>query len=271
MAQILKILLNLSEFIFSFSFYPFTNIFIMKEIKCPHCKQVFSVDESAFESIALQVRDSLFHDELERREQELRKSVEAEFKMQQAISDKQASAKLSKKEADLNAQAAEIALLKEQLRNIGAAKDSEMENKRLEMEQARDKLLAQKDSEITFLKNELNQHNDKIKMALLEEQKKADAVIQEKKTEIIKLTGELKTQKANADSELAHLKEQHKIEIQKKDDEIQFHKDYKLRLSTKMLGETLEQHCFNAFSQAQAMGMFPRAFFDKDNDASSGT
>ena len=244
---------------------------MMKEIKCPHCKQVFSVDESAFESIALQVRDSLFHDELERREQELRKSVEAEFKMQQAISDKQASAELSKKDADLNAQAAEIALLKEQLRNIGAAKDSEMENKRLEMEQARDKLLAQKDSEITLLKNELNQHNDKIKMALLEEQKKADAVIQEKKTEIIKLTGELKTQKANADSELAHLKEQHKIEIQKKDDEIQFHKDYKLRLSTKMLGETLEQHCFNAFSQAQAMGMFPRAFFDKDNDASSGT
>ena len=75
----------------------------MKEIKCPHCKQVFSVDESAFESIALQVRDSLFHDELERREQELRKSVEAEFKMQQALSDKQASAELSKKEADLNA------------------------------------------------------------------------------------------------------------------------------------------------------------------------
>ena len=217
----------------------------MKEIKCPHCKQVFSVDESAFESIALQVRDSLFHDELERREQELRKSVEAEFKMQQALSDKQASAKLSKKDADLNAQAAEIALLKEQLRNIGAAKDSEMENKRLEMEQARDKLLAQKDSEITILKNELNQHNDKIKMALLEEQKKADAVIQEKKAEIIKLTGELRTQKANADSELAHLKEQHKIEIQKKDDEIQFHKDYKLRLSTKMLGETLEQHCLD--------------------------
>ena len=90
MAQILKILLNLWVNLFINSFYPFTNIFIMKEIKCPHCKQVFSVDESAFESIALQVRDSLFHDELERREQELRKSVEAEFKMQQALSDKQA-------------------------------------------------------------------------------------------------------------------------------------------------------------------------------------
>ncbi|MGM9868410.1 MAG: DUF2130 domain-containing protein [Sodaliphilus sp.] len=244
---------------------------MMKEIKCPHCKQVFSVDESAFESIALQVRDSLFEEELERREAQLRKSMQAEFKAQQAEDDKKASAKLSKKDADLNAKDSEIALLKEQLRNIGASKDSEMKTKQLEMEQERDKLVAQKDSEIERLKGELSQQDSKIQMALLKEQKKATELLQKKETKIIELTGELKTQKANSETELAHLKEQHKIEIEKKDEEIQFHKDYKLRLSTKMLGETLEQHCYNAFRQAQAMGMFPRAYFDKDNDAASGT
>ena len=202
----------------------------MQEIKCPNCGQIFQVDESGYAQIVQQVRDKEFAKELERREQEL----------------------LQKKESDLT-----IAAM-EQEKNYNkqiAEKDSE---------------LAEKDKQIERLKAQLEKADTEMKLAVAEAVQEKDRELSEKGTEITKLQSDLELQKKEGILKENNLIEQHKGELKLRDEEIERLKDFKARQSTKMVGESLEQHCMNQFNQIR-MTAFPNAYFEKDNDARTGS
>lgn len=272
----------------------------MKVLKCPHCKNAFTVDDEMFESIANQVRNTAFNEEVERRANELLDKAAAEYKMQRLNDEQSFEKKFHDQERKLAERDAEIALLKENLANaaekkqlemademarkdaliakvqeqlnaVTATKQMEMESQLLKKEQQHKDALAEKDRTIYDLKSTIAQSDGARRVAILEEQKKAATLIQKKEAEIADLRNKIETEKKDAATQIASLKERHMMIVSEKDKEIQYHKDFKARLSTKMIGETLEIHCQTLFNQAQSMGMFPDAYFAKDNDARTGS
>ncbi len=217
----------------------------MNEIICPHCKKVFKVDEAGFADILKQVRDHQFDEELKMRldlaEQEKKNAVKlAEANLKNSL-----QAKLAEKDK-------EIALLK-------STNELELANK-----------LAKKDSTITELKAKNDKAEAEKKLSIAEAIKKLEKErdglankLENKETEL-QLREKTLREKFSAD-----LKVKEDI-IKYKDDEISRVKDMKLKLSTKMLGETLEQHCEIEFNKLRATA-FPKSYFEKDNDSSSGS
>ncbi len=196
----------------------------MKELKCPHCGNVFQVDKEAFDTIASQVRNAAFEAELERRTKELAGRLEAEYDV-----------------------------------------------RRLNGERSLREAAAAKDSEIARLKAALEADAERRNAAVLEERQRVADTLRDRDIEIARLKSYGDNLRREAQAEIASLKERQAVEIAEKDREIQYHKDFKTRLSTKMIGETLEIHCATLFSQAQSMGMFAEASFCKDNDARYGS
>ena len=202
----------------------------MQELKCPNCGKMFQVDESGYAQILQQVRDKEFEKELVRREQDLKE----------------------KKENDLT-----IARMEQEKRynDALAKKDAELSGKELEIER---------------LKAELEKADTEKKLAVSEAVQEKDRDLSEKGNEIIKLQNDLELQKSESRLRENNLCEQHKGELKLRDEEIERLKDFKARQSTKMVGESLEQHCMTQFNQIR-MTAFPNAYFEKDNDARSGS
>jgi hypothetical protein len=176
-----------------------------------------------FESIASQVRNAKFEEEVENRSKELRKQIASEFNVKQ-----------------------------------------------LQNEQAYHKAIADKNSEIASLKAIIAQDNDRQQIAILEEQKKISDTLQKKDSLIADLQHKVENEKKEACLREANLKEQHALLVKQKDETIEYYKDLKARLSTKMIGESLEQHCSIEFDRIRNYA-YPSAYFDKDNDASEGS
>lgn len=130
--------------------------------------------------------------------------------------------------------------------------------------------LAKKDMEIAALKSSVNESDSKLRIAVMEEQRKALDRIQNKDAEIAQLKVNAEMEKQQAIKTATSLKEQYEIRMKDKEDEIARLRDYKSRLSTKMIGETLEIHCSTQFNQMMR-SMMPNAYFEKDNDASDGS
>jgi len=130
--------------------------------------------------------------------------------------------------------------------------------------------LAKKDMEIAALKSSVNESDSKLRIAVMEEQRKALDRIQNKDAEIAQLKVNAEMEKRQAIKTATSLKEQYEIRMKDKEDEIARLRDYKSRLSTKMIGETLEIHCSTQFNQMMR-SMMPNAYFEKDNDASGGS
>ena len=186
----------------------------MAEIKCPHCGQVFQIDESGYQKLIKEVRDVEFHKELEER---------------------------AKQYEELQKQA----LLLQQLE-------------------------AKKDAEIIKAKDEVKDLEHKIdSLSKVAEADKAKSLAEASK-KVIELQNEVSLVKKEAELQRKNMEEAHATEIKQKDDAIAYYKDLKLKASTKMLGETLEQHCEIAFNQIR-MTAFPKAYFEKDNDARTGS
>lgn len=202
----------------------------MQEIKCPNCGTVFQVDESGYAQILSQVRDKEFEKELERREQELAQKQENDLKIARMEQEKSFEEQLAKKVSDL----------------------------------------AEKDREIERLKAQLDKADTEKKLAVSEAIQKKDKELSEKGTEITKLQSELELQRKEDELQKNNLVEQHKGELKLRDEEIERLKDFKARQSTKMIGESLEQHCLTQFNQIR-MTAFPNAYFEKDNDARTGS
>ncbi|MBQ4271338.1 MAG: DUF2130 domain-containing protein [Clostridiales bacterium] len=213
----------------------------MQEIKCPSCGKVFQVDESGYSQIVSQVRDHEFHAELERRAKELEERKESDLQIVRMQQEKENESALLQKDR-------EIAELKSQLERLAA------ENK----------------VEVTNLKSRIDGFENEKKLAVSEAVSKKDLEIAGKVNELTVLQGKMDSQTAQLELEKKALKESYEQTIKLKDEEIERVKDFKSKQSTKMVGESLEQHCQNEFNKLR-MTAFPNAYFEKDNDAKSGS
>ena len=224
----------------------------MAEIKCPKCGEVFSVDESDYNEIVKQIKDKTFKEELhERVKLELEKQ-ESKFTLEKNKIESSNSMKVS----DLTK---EIEVLKSKITNF--------ENeKKIAINEANDKnkdLLNKKELEINNLKNELATLNQSIGYKVKEVENQKDNQIRD-------LEANIRIMNVEKDNEIKALNEKHQVILKEKDEVIAHYKDLKSRLSTKLVGETLEQHCEIEFNKLRATA-FRNAYFEKDNDSKSGS
>ena len=231
----------------------------MKELKCPKCGNVFQVDEADYASIVNQVKNDEFDAEIHRRLAEIDERHKAEKDLATAKTEQTFQAQLNQKEKELGAKDAEIERLKGQLQNIESKKQNELSL-----------AIAEKDQEIAKLNSTIEQSDNKLQLAVMEERTKAQATVQAKDQKILKLRSDAELEKREAKIHETALMEQHKRELQMKQEQLDYYKDLKSKMSTKMVGETLEQHCSIEFER-YLRPVMPNAYFDKDNDATDGT
>ena len=202
----------------------------MQEIRCPKCGEVFQVDETGYEQIAQQVRDKEFARELERRERELAAKRDRELELLRMREEKEHTASITKKDAEIS---------------------------------ARDRVIAE-------LRAKLDAGETEKKLAVAEAVEKKNEELARKTSEIADLKGELRSRETENRLNEKSLKEQYEDKLRLKDEQIEYYKDFKARQSTKMIGESLEQHCLTQFNSIR-MTAFPNAYFEKDNDARTGS
>jgi len=195
----------------------------MKELKCPKCGNVFTVDESDYADIVNQVKNAEFHAEVDRRLKEMEK--------QQAL----------KQQTDI-----------------------------LKAEQRLQSLASEKDAEIIRLKARIDETDSRIRVAVLEEQNKSKDALQKKEQKIAELKNELTANESKSLERVQSLKEMYDMQLKEKQTQIDYYKDLKTRMSTKMVGETLEQHCSTLFNTT-IRPLMPNAYFEKDNNIAEGT
>lgn len=263
----------------------------MQEIKCPKCGEVFVVDESGYANIVKQVRDKEFAKELKKREEELKEAQQKDLDLVRLEQKNQLDKALSAKDSELSEKDKKIQELEACIKNNDISRNlavSEAVNaKEKEISQKNDEINALKadyiaknmeqDKEIAKLQAQLANGENEKKMAVSEARQLKDKELAEKNTEIIRLKDQLSNKdtekqlgeeslKREYEAKLKHKDEQ----LKEKDEQIDYYKDFKARQSTKMVGESLEQHCLTQFNSLR-MTAFPTAYFEKDNDAKSGS
>ena len=206
----------------------------MPEIKCHKCGEVFQVDESGYSAIVKQVRDKEFSKEIQNREAQFESEKESAIQLAKLEAEKMFNEKLNKKENELN----------------------EIEVK--------------KDKEIAELKNKLATFDKDKELEINKLIAKLNTELSEKDSHIATLKGEKALTEKECQLKEQSLKEQYEEKLRFKEEEIARYKDFKSKLSTKMVGESLEQHCEIEFNQLRATG-FKNAYFEKDNDAKTGS
>ena len=253
----------------------------MKELKCPNCGQVFQVDEADYANIVSQVKNAEFDAEVDRRLVELHERYKAEQELATAKTEQSFQRQLSSKELELSNKDAEISRLKSsaesELAKMKGEKDAEIARLKSQLEniEAQKKsemtlALAEKDKTIAQLNSTIEQSDNKMQLAVMEERSKAQQAVQQKENEITQLRTSVELEKREAQIHEAALVKRHEDELRMKQEQVDYYKDLKTKMSTKMVGETLEQHCSIEFEQ-YIRPMMPNAYFDKDNDASDGT
>ena len=231
----------------------------MKELICPNCHKAFTVNEADYASIVNQVKNAEFNAEIDRRIAELHDQHKAEEQLAAAKAEKQYQSELSKKDIALTEKESLIAQLRGELNAAEERKNTELTL-----------ALAGKDKEIAALHSTINEGESKLKIAVMEEQRKAQESIQGKDAEIAQLKVNAQLEKQQAASTANAIKEQYELKLKTAQEQVDYYKDLKTRMSTKMIGETLEIHCSTQFNQMMRT-MLPNAYFEKDNDASSGS
>ena len=257
----------------------------MKEIKCPNCGTVFSVDESGYAQIAQQVRDEEFSKELERRVAEVSARKEGEARLAQMKQEQETDAKLRAKDDALaaNAQKAAAALQQKEteIASLRAALERAETERRLAVteavskseQQAREALSKseqQAREELAKREEELAKRAQRIALLEAGEASLKQQYESQLQAKDLQRENDLAAAKTQRETELRAKEEQYAQQLRTKDDEIAFYKDFKAKQSTKMVGESLEQHCLIEFNKLR-MTAFPKAYFEKDNDASGGT
>ncbi len=228
----------------------------MHEIKCPHCGKAFKIDEAGYADIVKQVRDRKF-------EQELKERLEL------AERDKQSAVELAETKAASEAQKtaaakdAELQELKARLEKATQEKQSAVEMAEAKLAYELQMADARKDSEIQELKAKLDAVGVAQQLAITE----AVSAVEKERDEL-----KSGLERAELEKQLAEksLKDKYETQIKDREEQIERLRDLKARLSTKMVGETLEQHCEIEFNRIRATA-FPKAYFEKDNDGSSGS
>lgn len=210
----------------------------MKEIKCPNCGEVFQIDENAMSDIIQQIRSQITEEEVSERISAIAAKYDAQMDSMKASAKMEAQAEKSKMEAEysekMHALEMKVQMLEGEVAKKAAEKEAEAEKK------------------ISAMREEMS--NSK----LTSEQR------------INSLQMEVETGKARQQMEVDSVRKEYEIQLKMKDEQIEYYRDFKLRQSTKMIGESLEQHCENEFNKLRATG-FRNAYFEKDNDARSGS
>ena len=257
----------------------------MHEIICPHCGKAFKIDEAGYANILKQVRDNDFekqlHERLELAEQDKRNAVElakakVASELQKAASAKDAEIQELKAKLDAGEVARQLAVAQ-----ALSAVEKERDALANELEQAKhdkqtasklaeakllnelQKAVAIKEAEIQEIRAKLDVSNITQKLAITE----AVSTVEKERDELMNGLQRVELEKHLAEKSL---KERYETQIKDRDDAIERLRDMKARLSTKMVGETLEQHCETEFNRIRATA-FPRAYFEKDNDSRTGS
>lgn len=220
----------------------------MNEIKCPNCGTIFQIDESDYESIVKQIRDKEFEKELQLRDEQHKIDKASAIKVVEANLQKELTEKLGKKDLEIT-----------ELMNKLKMSESETESK---LEKKYSDELNQKLLEISELKNTLKLKEAEQQLAL------KDALTLKEK-EIDALNTKLSSTKTEYLLKEKNLKDNYEEKIKSKDEQIAYYKDFKAKQSTKMIGESLEQHCSNEFNKLRPL--FGDVYFEKDNDVKDGT
>ncbi len=202
----------------------------MQEIRCPKCGEIFQVDETGYEQIARQVRDKEFEKELSARKAEIAQNREQELSLIRMQQERAHAEHLAKKDAELS----------------------------------------EKSKRIAELEAKLSAGETEKKLAVTDALEKKNEELAKRLTEITELKGELKNKEIESQLGEKSLREQYEEKLRSKDEMIEYYKDFKAKQSTKMIGESLEQHCLAQFNSLR-MTAFPNAYFEKDNDARTGS
>lgn len=202
----------------------------MKEIKCPNCQTVFKIDDDSYYEILKQIKD----EELEKERTVLEQKYEKELQLQKEKFDAQFKA----------------------LQQETQVKEKEWI---IREERLKHSLMQEKEKELQSMQEEVSNLKNQIQLS------KAQSELENEK-----IAHRFEKEKEEMEREKQELVNKYALELKSKDEMIEYYKDMKLRLSTKMLGETLEQHCEIQFNQLRATG-FQNSYFEKDNDASTGS
>ena len=217
----------------------------MMEIKCPKCGTMFTVDKADYADIVSQVKNQEFAAEVAKREEELRAQYATREQLAKQQAEMQLQQSLAAKASEIEKQNSEINVLKAQLASIAQTKEAEKQAALLAEKQCLQESLLNKDAEIARLKADMQKQLGDLQNA---------AQLQAKQAEL----------------NIKQLNDEHRILLEAKQKEVDFYKDFKAKMSTKMLGETLEQHCAVLFEK-NLRPMMPTAYFEKDNDTTQGT
>lgn len=222
----------------------------MNEIRCPKCGEIFTIDESGYAAIVAQVHDKEFNEEVSKRLIEIQKQIKSDndlVKMQEKVANDKKIQELEK----------QIELLKNKLEITSNNTQNEIDKAISNIKIENEKLKAEKDGE-----------KDRQLLAISEAVNKEKEVTRAKENKINELSMKIKELESDKKESEQQLKEHYNELIKEKDSQIDFYKDLKTKMSTKMVGETLEQHCQVQFNSLRATG-FQRAYFEKDNDVSA--
>ncbi len=215
----------------------------MNELKCPKCGTVFKIDENDYKSIVDQVRNEEFEKELHAKEEVFNREKENSIKLAEASVKEEYSKIVSKKDAELG------------------QKDVELSKKEIEINQKEMKILE------LMKQMELIDSNKKfeIQQAINDKEKKIDSLTNT--IELNKSEYELKIKELELKE--SSIKEQYENKLKDKEEQLAYYKDFKAKQSTKMIGESLEQHCNIEFNRLRPL--FKNAYFEKDNDVKTGS
>lgn len=224
----------------------------MHQIKCPHCGKEFTIDEASYADILNQVRTKEFNDEIHEKLKQLKKQHQSELELIEEKANNALEKKVAEKEKELK-----------ELNNKIANFANEKEILKKDTERAMLDQISEKEKKIAELGSKMQALESNKKLELIE-----SSTIKEK--EIADLKAKLQLREKEAELEKNSIKEKYESEIKQKDETIAFYKDFKAKQSTKMIGESLEQHCEIEFNRLR-MTAFQNAEFGKDNDAKTGS
>ncbi|MRM79455.1 DUF2130 domain-containing protein [Lactococcus lactis subsp. cremoris] len=224
----------------------------MHQIKCPHCGKEFTIDEASYADILNQVRTKEFNDEIHEKLKQIKKQHQSELELIEEKANNALEKKVAEKEKELK-----------ELNNKIANFANEKEILKKDTERAMLDQISEKEKKIAELGSKMQALESNKKLELIE-----SSTIKEK--EIADLKAKLHLREKEAELEKNSIKEKYEIEIKQKDETIAFYKDFKAKQSTKMIGESLEQHCEIEFNRLR-MTAFQNAEFGKDNDAKTGS
>lgn len=227
----------------------------MNEIKCPKCGTVFQIDEQDYESIVKQVRDHTFEEELNERKAQFQRELESAVKLAKADTEKKLLEQVNQ--------------LKMANANLETRIQSSEEEKKQAVQLTKaavEKEYTSKISELTLSKTNLE--ND-LKLKDTENKLAVEQAISAKDKTIDSLSNELSLKEKEFQLKETSMKESYESKLKDKDEQIAYYKDFKARQSTKMIGESLEQHCSTEFNKLRSL--FKNCYFEKDNDAKTGS